>query len=103
MSGFNIEYGGSKFALIFMAEYVRILIIRSLTRALFFTALAPRIVAPLVQVMFAALLAGLFIVVRGAMPRMRYDQLIMLTWKTFLPFSLALLILLIVLVNLLAI
>nr|BDC91886.1 NADH dehydrogenase subunit 1 [Notomastus sp. GK-2021] len=91
VSGFNIEYGGSKFAFIFMAEYASILISSALTAALFFST-SPFGVTTL---LFASLfIATLFIVIRTTLPRMRYDLLMMLMWKTFLPFALTALILL---------
>ena len=84
VSGFNVEYGGGKFAFIFMAEYTRILIMRVFTAVMFFS-----FVIALARVG----LARLVLIVRATLPRYRYDQLMMLTWKRFLPFSLALLIL----------
>lgn len=89
VSGFNIEYRGGGFALIFIAEYANILFISLLTTALFFALPSPLSFINLVIVSQTIGLARIFIWVRGAYPRMRYDQLINLTWKTFLPFALS--------------
>lgn len=86
VSGFNVEYGRSRFALIFIAEYANILIMRLLT-AVFITGHS------LIFINFSLIIktiaiATLFIWVRATLPRIRYDKLIYLTWKRFLPFSL---------------
>ena len=83
VSGFNTEYSSGTFALIFIAEYMNILFMRLLTTILFFPS-----TAPLLQSLFCLFFAYVFVWVRGTLPRIRYDQLINLTWKTFLPFSL---------------
>lgn len=85
VSGFNIEYGGSEFALIFLAEYRIILFIR-LIFVLFFL-----IIGDSLTIFFflkLRFIAFLFVWVRGTLPRFRYDKLIYLTWKIFLPVSL---------------
>ena len=84
VSGFNVEYRGVGFAFIFMAEYSNILFIRFISALiilggnfdswLFFIKLV--------------LLSFFWIWVRGTMPRYRYDKLIYLSWKIFLPVSL---------------
>lgn len=92
VSGFNIEYGAGPFAFIFIAEYTNILVIRALTGAIFRSFSFFWGFSPLVN---SFLFIGVTIVVvwaRATMPRIRYDRLIMLTWKSFLPFSIGLLI-----------
>lgn len=79
VSGFNIEYSAGPFAFIFIAEYRNILIIRVLSRAIFrcfsfFWALSPL----LNRAMFR-LIAVIIVWARAALPRMRYDCLIILT------------------------
>lgn len=72
VSGFNVEYGAGGFALIFLAEYARILFIRALFSLLFLG-------ASLISFFFflkLGLISFLFIWVRGAYPRYRYDKLI---------------------------
>lgn len=84
VSGLNVEYRATPFAFIFMAEYINIVFMRTLTIFLF---------TGLRQAFFSSagiiVLNFIFIWVRGALPRIRYDILIRLTWKSLLPFSLA--------------
>jgi NADH-ubiquinone oxidoreductase chain 1 len=72
VSGFNVEYGAGGFALIFLAEYARILFMRILVSLLFLGSQVWSII------FFFKLnfIAFLFIWVRGALPRYRYDKLI---------------------------
>lgn len=87
VSGFNTEFRGGRFALIFIAEYINILIIRLLTAALFISLpFNPR--QDISLSLKTLLLSALFIWVRATYPRIRYDRLIALTWKTFLPLTL---------------
>nr|YP_010713446.1 NADH dehydrogenase subunit 1 [Batracobdella cancricola]WDA96147.1 NADH dehydrogenase subunit 1 [Batracobdella cancricola] len=92
VSGFNIEYGSSMFALIFMAEYTNILFMSILTAAIFITSIFKFI--SIYHILMSILVSILFIWVRASFPRMRYDSLMMLTWKSFLPFSISALLLL---------
>jgi len=91
VSGFNIEYGAGGFALIFLAEYARILFIRILFSVLFLgsTRISFFFFVKLNFISF------FFIWVRGAFPRYRYDKLIFIAWKSYLPISLNLLFLII--------
>lgn len=88
VSGFNTEYRRGGFALIFLAEYSMILFLRSifcvmfLIKNFFFFLLFVKI----------SFISYLFIWVRGRYPRFRYDKLIYLTWKVYLPISLKFLI-----------
>nr|WNH17512.1 NADH dehydrogenase subunit 1 [Orthopristis chrysoptera]WNH18903.1 NADH dehydrogenase subunit 1 [Orthopristis chrysoptera] len=95
VSGFNVEYAGGPFALFFLAEYANILLMNTLSATLFLGAshmpLYPELTA--VNIMTkAALLSVVFLWVRASYPRFRYDQLMHLIWKGFLPLTLALLI-----------
>nr|AAL16525.1 NADH dehydrogenase subunit 1 [Barbulifer ceuthoecus] len=95
VSGFNVEYAGGPFALFFLAEYANILLMNTLSAALFFGAqhLPPAPYFTTVSLMTkAALLSALFLWVRASYPRFRYDQLMHLIWKNFLPLTLALVI-----------
>lgn len=91
VSGFNIEYRSGIFALIFIAEYARIIIISIFTTSIFFQYRTTTIHEIEFSIK-ALLIAFLFLWMRGTLPRIRYDQLITLTWKSFLPFSLSILI-----------
>lgn len=84
VSGFNVEYRRGGFALIFLAEYARILFIRILFSIIFLG-------GNLFSLFFylkLSFISFLFIWVRGALPRLRYDKLMYLAWKRFLPVSL---------------
>nr|BAK42433.1 NADH dehydrogenase subunit 1 [Liobagrus reinii] len=93
VSGFNVEYAGGPFALFFLAEYANILLMNTLSAILFLGAnhipTIPEITSTNIM-MKAALLSMLFLWVRASYPRFRYDQLMHLVWKNFLPLTLAL-------------
>nr|YP_010713407.1 NADH dehydrogenase subunit 1 [Dinobdella ferox]WDA96082.1 NADH dehydrogenase subunit 1 [Dinobdella ferox] len=91
VSGFNIEYGYSLFALIFMAEYCNILFMSLISSILFLTFWLKVLTIPLI--ISTMVLAIMFVWIRSSFPRMRYDLLMMLTWKCFLPFSLSIMLL----------
>lgn len=84
VSGFNVEYRSGGFALIFLAEYARILFISILFRAIFLGC-DVHTWGFFVKLRF---IAFVFIWVRGTLPRFRYDKLMYLAWKSFLPLSL---------------
>ena len=90
VSGYNVEYSAITFALFFLGEYNNIILISSLTTILFCGGwLSPfGIISPLVSFSFKSFIfICLFIWVRAAFPRYRYDQLMRLGWQVFLPFS----------------
>nr|YP_008474654.1 NADH dehydrogenase subunit 1 [Triso dermopterus]AGI78278.1 NADH dehydrogenase subunit 1 [Triso dermopterus] len=95
VSGFNVEYAGGPFALFFLAEYANILLMNTLSATLFLGAshipALPELTA-MNMMTKAALLSLLFLWVRASYPRFRYDQLMHLIWKNFLPLTLALVI-----------
>ena len=84
VSGFNIEYRRGTFALIFIAEYTNIIIISLLTSVFFFQLPLERLFIDQTQSSFTCFTAIIFLWVRGTLPRIRYDRLIRLTWKSFL-------------------
>nr|WNH22583.1 NADH dehydrogenase subunit 1 [Malacoctenus macropus] len=95
VSGFNVEYAGGPFALFFLAEYANILLMNTLSATLFLgsTFLPGLPEATTITLMLkASLLSVLFLWVRASYPRFRYDQLMHLIWKNFLPVTLALVI-----------
>jgi len=91
VSGFNIEYSRGLFAIIFIAEYANILVIRLLT-ALFFTG-SINYINNILLLIKTIIIAALYLWVRATFPRIRYDLLISLTWKIFLPASLIIILL----------
>lgn len=84
VSGFNVEYGAGSFALIFLAEYARILFIRILFSIIFLGSF----IISFFFYLKLNFISFLFIWVRGAFPRYRYDKLIFIAWKRYLPISL---------------
>nr|YP_009349778.1 NADH dehydrogenase subunit 1 [Pseudokuzicus pieli]AQM39823.1 NADH dehydrogenase subunit 1 [Pseudokuzicus pieli] len=84
VSGFNVEYSSGGFALIFMAEYASILFMSMLFCVMFMGS----DVFSLLFFLKLTLLSFMFIWVRGTLPRFRYDKLMYLAWKSFLPLSL---------------
>nr|YP_636044.1 NADH dehydrogenase subunit 1 [Gila robusta]ABF74800.1 NADH dehydrogenase subunit 1 [Gila robusta] len=93
VSGFNVEYAGGPFALFFLAEYANILLMNTLSAVLFMgTSHFPGMpeLTTIGLMIKAALLSVMFLWVRASYPRFRYDQLMHLVWKNFLPLTLAL-------------
>ena len=96
VAGFFTEYSSASFVLFFLAEYASMILMRSMTVILFLGGwLPPFDIFPLnalpgvfwftIKIIF---ILFLFIWVRGTFPRYRYDQLMRLGWKVFLPLSL---------------
>nr|BAV72004.1 NADH dehydrogenase subunit 1 [Vanmanenia hainanensis] len=93
VSGFNVEYAGGPFALFFLAEYANILLMNTLSAILFLGASHMPAIPELTTINLmtkAALLSVVFLWIRASYPRFRYDQLMHLVWKNFLPLTLAL-------------
>lgn len=84
VSGFNVEYRGIGFAFIFLAEYSRIIFIRILFCIIFLGGKLYSYIFP-IQV---SIITFLFIWIRGTLPRYRYDKLIYLAWRCYLPLTL---------------
>jgi NADH-quinone oxidoreductase subunit H len=90
VAGFMTEYSGMSFALFFLGEYVAILLVCALATTLFLGGwLGPLLPGPLWFGLKVGVLAFVFIWVRAALPRPRYDQLIAFAWKFALPLALA--------------
>lgn len=81
VSGFNVEYSSGGFAILFMAEYARILFMRGLIVGLCIRGRARE----LLFFLKLGFIIYLFILIRGTLPRFRYDKLIHLAWKAMLP------------------
>nr|YP_009414338.1 NADH dehydrogenase subunit 1 [Phaner parienti]AIW64441.1 NADH dehydrogenase subunit 1 [Phaner parienti] len=93
VSGFNVEYAAGPFALFFMAEYTNIIMMNALTTIMFLGPSYNPYLPETNSINFAIkalLLAMLFLWTRASYPRFRYDQLMHLLWKNFLPLTLAL-------------
>nr|YP_010564507.1 NADH dehydrogenase subunit 1 [Microphysogobio heterocheilus]UZA47136.1 NADH dehydrogenase subunit 1 [Microphysogobio heterocheilus] len=93
VSGFNVEYAGGPFALFFLAEYANILMMNTLSAVLFLgSSHFPNMpeLTTIGLMIKAAFLSVMFLWVRASYPRFRYDQLMHLVWKNFLPLTLAL-------------
>jgi NADH-quinone oxidoreductase subunit H len=97
VSGYNTEYAAMGFALFFLGEYANMILMCSVLTILFLGGWLPLLnIAPfnLIPGVFwfgfkVTILLFVFVWVRAAFPRYRYDQLMRLGWKVFLPFSLA--------------
>jgi NADH-quinone oxidoreductase subunit H len=98
VAGYNVEYSASAFALFFLGEYANIIMMSSLCVILFFGGwISPFyyffgvdnvFFAPFWFLLKVSFILFVFIWVRAAFPRYRYDQLMRLGWKVFLPLSL---------------
>nr|AVJ52652.1 NADH dehydrogenase subunit 1 [Chrysocoris stollii] len=84
VSGFNVEYSGSGFAFIFLSEYMNIIFMSMLTVVMF---LGCDLFSIFFYLKWVCIIFW-FIWVRGTLPRFRYDKLMYLTWKLFLPLTL---------------
>nr|URC16085.1 NADH dehydrogenase subunit 1 [Pieris extensa] len=89
VSGFNVEYSSGGFALIFLAEYSSILFMSMMFVLLYMGGYS----LSLEFYLKLSLISFLFIWVRGTLPRYRYDKLMYLCWKVYLPISLNMMIL----------
>ncbi len=101
VGGFHVEYGAMTFGLFFLGEYANMILMSAMTAILFLGGwLSPIPFAPFTWVpgpiwfiIKICLVLFMFIWVRATFPRFRYDQLMRLGWKVFLPLSLGWLIL----------
>ena len=97
VSGYNVEYSAMTFALFFLGEYANMILMCGLTTVLFLGGWLPPMDIAIFNwipgpIWFFIKICGLlfiFIWIRASFPRYRYDQLMRLGWKVFLPLSLA--------------
>ncbi|MFK7828270.1 MAG: NADH-quinone oxidoreductase subunit NuoH [Congregibacter sp.] len=88
-AGFHTEYGGMKFAMFMLGEYVGLILICCMMTVLFFGGWLGPFLPPLVWFLIKVfVLICFFILLRAAIPRPRYDQLMGLGWKYMLPLTL---------------
>jgi NADH-quinone oxidoreductase subunit H len=96
VAGHMIEYSGMTFALFFLAEYMNMILISALTAIMFFGGWQAPVSSPFFDWVppFLWLLAKIFVIVsmflwiRATFPRYRYDQIMRLGWKVFIPLTL---------------
>jgi NADH-quinone oxidoreductase subunit H len=96
VAGYNVEYSAMTFALFFLGEYANMILMSAMTTILFLGGWLPPlsiepftwIPGPIWFALKIALCLFVFLWVRATFPRYRYDQLMRLGWKVFLPFSL---------------
>lgn len=89
-AGFHTEYSGMKFAMFFIGEYVSVIMTSAMITVLFLGGwLGPAFAPPLFWFLLKTIILVFFMVlVRGSLPRPRYDQLMSFGWKCMLPLSL---------------
>ena len=96
VAGYNVEYSSMSFALFFLGEYANMILVSAMTVVLFMGGylppfgiealkIIPGIIWFLLKICF---LLFCFLWIRATLPRYRYDQLMRLGWKVFLPMSL---------------
>ena len=101
VSGYNVEYSSMAFALFFLAEYSHIIFSSFIFVVLFMgeynfkilsvqSVLIP-LISPIIISIKGAIISFMFLWVRTSFPRIRYDQLMSLLWKNYLPLSISLL------------
>ena len=96
VSGYNVEYSAMTFALFFLAEYAHIIFMSLMFSILFLGGWLPinlpilNLISPFIWLAIkTSFIIFCFVWVRGSFPRIRYDQLMALLWKSYLPLSLA--------------
>ena len=90
VAGYHTEYSSMKFASFFLGEYVGVTLISALVTTLFPGGWMGPLLPPIAWFILKTLaLVCLFILIRGSLPRPRYDQLMAMGWKIMLPLSLA--------------
>lgn len=88
-AGFHTEYSGMKFAMFFLGEYLGVILISCMVTILFFGGWLGPVLPPLVWFLLkTAFFVSLFVLLRAALPRPRYDQLMGFGWKVLLPLTL---------------
>nr|YP_010165846.1 NADH dehydrogenase subunit 1 [Didelphis marsupialis]YP_161169.1 NADH dehydrogenase subunit 1 [Metachirus nudicaudatus]QRV59780.1 NADH dehydrogenase subunit 1 [Didelphis marsupialis]CAG26342.1 NADH dehydrogenase subunit 1 [Metachirus nudicaudatus] len=93
VSGFNVEYAAGPFAMFFLAEYANIMVMNAITATLFLGSPLSSNIPYINSTTFMIkmlILTMAFLWIRASYPRFRYDQLMYLLWKNFLPITLAL-------------
>ncbi|MDR5730266.1 MAG: NADH-quinone oxidoreductase subunit NuoH [Terriglobia bacterium] len=90
VAGFHSEYSGMKFGMFFVGEYLGVILISSMITVLFLGGWMGPWLPPLVWFLIKVFaFICFFILLRAALPRLRFDQLMSLGWKVMLPLALA--------------
>lgn len=95
VSGYNVEYSGMSFAFFFLGEYANMLLMSTFSALLFLGGWLPpfnnilfKIIPSLIWLSLKIVIGAVFfIITRATLPRYRYDQLMYLGWKCFLPLT----------------
>jgi NADH-quinone oxidoreductase subunit H len=93
VGGYNTEYAGGRFASYYAAEYLNVIVVSAIIATLFLAGWQlpwidpPTWVDPFVVLAKTLILVWFFFWVRATLPRLRYDQLMSLGWKVFLPLA----------------
>ncbi len=88
VAGYHTEYGGLKFAMFFLAEYINMIIVSALGATLFLGGFSgPLLPGFLWLAIKVAAMLFFFIWLRATLPRLRYDRLMKLGWKVLLPLA----------------
>ena len=93
VSGYNVEYSSMSFALFFLAEYSHIIFMSFLFVLMFMGGWSFIISLNILLTLKGTFIVFLFVWIRTSFPRLRYDQLMNLLWKTYLPLSILIIIL----------
>jgi len=88
-AGFHTEYSGMKFGMFFIGEYIGIMLVSAMTTVLFLGGWSGPVLPPFLWFgIKTGFLLGVFILLRAALPRPRYDQFMAFGWKLLLPLTL---------------
>jgi NADH-quinone oxidoreductase subunit H len=89
VAGYHTEYSGMRFGLYFMGEYISLIVLGSLVAVFFWGGWRGPFLPPLVWFIIKVWIVIFFMIwMRGALPRLRYDQLMRLGWKVLIPIAL---------------
>ncbi len=89
IAGFHMEYSGMRFGLYFLGEYISLVVLGSLMAVFFWGGWRGPFLPPLAWFIIKVWIVVFFMIwMRGTLPRMRYDQLMLLGWKVLIPIAL---------------
>jgi NADH-quinone oxidoreductase subunit H len=89
VAGYHTEYSGMRFGLFFLGEYINLVVLGSLVAVFFWGGWRGPILPPLVWFIIKVGIIVFFMIwMRGTLPRLRYDQLMHVSWKILIPVAL---------------